>query len=101
MAICSRSGCTKTLRSDNSSGACSSNCQSPDAPPSMRARVTTPVRETPPAKREVLEASLDDIMVRFRAVATGLGRNPDAILAQAAQGWLDSLSELIDAADKE
>jgi hypothetical protein len=101
MATCSRNGCTKTLRIDNSSGACSSNCQSPDAPPSQRARVTNPREAAPPKKHEVLEASPDEVMVRFTQVATGLGKDPNAILAEAAQGWLDSVAELINAADRE
>lgn len=101
MAICSRDGCTKTLRSDNSTGACSSSCQSPDAPASVRARVTNPGREVAAPKREP-GAAVDRalVMAKFRTVTEALGFDPDELLAEAAQAWLDGAGAAVKAANE-
>ena len=85
MATCSRRGCEKKLRSNNTTGHCGSGCHSLDAPPSQQDRRVTkaaPAAAAPAAP---------DAMARFRVVVDALGHDPDAILADFAQLWLDEL----------
>lgn len=74
---CSRPGCDKTLRSNNTTGMCATGCRSDAAK----------TRATP---------RYDDVMVRFKKLARLLGQDPDAMLAEAnrrvAQAWLDKLA---------
>lgn len=84
MSICSRPGCTKQLRSNNTSGVCGSGCRSPEAPPSQRdPALDDDVLDDKPKKRRA-----SDTMKNFRAVASALGKDPDAILEEAAEEWL-------------
>lgn len=97
MTVCSRTGCTKTLRSDNSVGKCSSNCESPEAPPSHRAKgvsaASAPKRESVPEKAS---SSSSEVIERFRAVAEAVGRDPDEMIAEFAQSWLDGIRGIIE-----
>lgn len=88
MTTCSRSGCTKKLRSNNTTGMCGSACLSPDAPPSIRAKVAkaTEVSEVTPATPTEGSA-----LARFRLVAGALGVDADGELEVFAQAWLDGL----------
>lgn len=97
MSTCSRSGCTKYLRASNTKGVCASGCLSPEAPASLRAKGIT-VKASAPV--ESLEAGHDIRYVetqqstpvdRFRTVAHALGLDPDTILNEFAQAWLDGL----------
>lgn len=81
---CKRDGCTKVLRSNNATGECGSGCESPDAPYSKRA---VGVGGGEPA----VKRGRSETMKRFRAVAGGLGKDPDEILEEAASAWLDAL----------
>lgn len=106
MPQCSRNGCTKQLRKDNSKGVCSSNCESPEAPPNKqvagvkRAPATTSERRaaSAPAKEQGDHAA---VFAKFRTVADTLGLDSEAILAEAAQGWLDAVRETVQAADSD
>jgi hypothetical protein len=93
---CSRNGCGKKLRSNNTKGVCGSGCLSPEAPSYMRAGVAV----KSPRVSKAPKADAADVMARFRAVATGLGKSPDVILQDAAQAWLLALEELLDGADE-
>lgn len=85
---CSREGCGKKLRPRNKKGVCSSGCLSPDAPRSLRAKGTG---QPGPAQAASLPSSNPQSLVRFRVVAEALGKDPDALLEEFAQGWLDEL----------
>ncbi len=95
MTTCTRSGCNKKLRKDNAKGLCSSNCESPDAPPFARAKgvAAGPKREA--AKEVTAPATLshEATIQRFRSVTEAVGRDPDEMIAEFAQAWLDGLRE--------
>lgn len=78
--FCKRPGCTKKLRSDNASGVCSSNCGSPEAAPRLQGG----------------GGEAKSVMKRFKSVATALGKDPNKILEEAAQGWLDAVLKAIE-----
>ena len=82
MTTCSRSDCTKKLRSNNTTGHCATGCLSDEAPPSSRAKATAPK----PEARGSLTA-----MERLRDVAQVLNLDPDAVLEEFAQAWLEEL----------
>ena len=84
--FCSRSGCTKKLRPTNTTGMCATGCLSPDAMPSQRQ-----VGNRGPGRGEA-----SSVMKRFRVVATALGKDPNAILDEAAQGWLDAVMKAVE-----
>lgn len=93
MTTCTRSGCGKTLRDTNTTGMCASNCRSPDAPLSLRAPgVGADELDTGTTKRR----GPSDTMRRFRVVATALHKDPDAILEEAAQAWLDVVAKAVE-----
>lgn len=94
--ICRRNGCGKKLRSNNTTGVCATGCFSSEAPPSTRAGAAV----KSPRVSKAPKADAADVMARFRAVATGLGKSPDVILQDAAQAWLLALEELLDGADE-
>jgi len=92
MKTCSRSGCGKTLRDRNTTGMCSSGCLSPEAPASLRApSVAGSELDAAPKRR-----SASDTIKRFRTVAFALGKDPDAILEEAAQAWLDVVAKAVE-----
>lgn len=102
MATCSRSGCTKILRRDNSTGMCSSNCQSPEAPPSQRARNSRAAASkkaddildyTPGTKKPAADSS--ELREKFATVAAALGFDPEQLLDEARQEWLNAAGEVI------
>lgn len=97
MTTCSRSGCTKKLRKDNSLGKCSSNCESPDAPPSHRAKgIEGRGLGNPPAKQ--LEASTaQGAAVKFRAVHDAMGMDPEKTLEEFYSSWLEGIRQALDA----
>lgn len=76
--FCKRPGCTKKLRSNNESGVCSSACESKEAPASKGS------------------SRASSVMKRFRQVALALGKDPNAILEEAAAGWLDAVLKAIE-----
>lgn len=86
MSTCSRSGCTKKLNANNTKGVCGSNCLSPEAPAGIRAidRIRA-AATTPP------DAPERGALGRFRTVAVALGLEPDDILEEFAQEWLNAL----------
>lgn len=75
--FCKRTGCTRKLRSNNASGVCTSNCGSSDAPPSAG-------------------GGEKSVMKRFKSVASALGKDPNKILEEAAQTWLDVVLKAIE-----
>lgn len=93
---CSRPGCGKKLRSNNHTGECGSGCLSPDAPPTKRAKgasgASSPAPKRAAPKRKKL-SEREEIMASFRAVASGLGKDPDEEIEKFATGWLDALRE--------
>lgn len=80
---CTRSGCGKKLRPNNTTGECGSGCLSMEAPPAKRAS----------------QGGEEDVLVRFRKVAKALGKDPDEILENSARKvaaqWLQTLEEAI------
>lgn len=80
---CGRPGCNKKLRSNNTTGVCATNCQSNDAPAGTRA-----VGDS--------SGGRSDVMRRFKVVATALGKDPNAILEDAAATWLDAVKKAVD-----
>jgi len=99
MTTCSRIGCTKKLRTDNTKGVCSKNCLSMEAPPAARAEgvsATSPVARVKIIKGE--EITTGSAMKRFREVAEVVGLDADQVLEEFAQSWLDGLREKLNAA---
>jgi hypothetical protein len=89
---CSRPGCGKTLRANNSTGACATGCRSPDARPSQREGWGKPGwkdEDAPKAPRAVKPAG--DALARFRIVAEALGKDADQLLEDFAAAWLAEL----------
>lgn len=100
--VCSRTGCGKKLRSDNSTGECGSNCLSPEAPPAKRAKgvegsTATPSSSRKPAAKRVPRKQ-DDALERFRTVMTALGKDPEAMLAEFADEALGALRSALEEA---
>ena len=86
MATCSRRGCDKKLRSNNTTGECGSGCLSPDAPLAKQAPGA--------GKRPTVSAEAkNDSLENFKTVAKALGLDPERILGEFAQGWLDELRD--------
>lgn len=81
--------CGKTLRSDNSTGICA-KCQANGKKPGDAADAAL-LSEKPKAK-----AARSDVQKRFRTVAVALGKDPDAILDEAAQEWLDAVAKAVE-----
>lgn len=75
--FCSRSGCTKKLRSNNTTGMCATGCESSESGGGKKAKRSS------------------DVMRRFKLVARALGKNPDEVLEEAAQGWLNAVLEAV------
>lgn len=84
---CGRPGCNKKLRTSNTSGVCWSGCLSPDAPASIRADSSSSASGSAPRS---------DVMRRFKVVATALGKDPNAILEEAAKEWLSALEKAVE-----
>lgn len=104
---CTRYGCSRQLRSHNTTGVCSSNCESADAPAAARAAGVKRAPTSTSAKTVELppssvagKANASAIMKRFEKVTETLGLDPEVILAEAAQGWMDGLRELISGEDE-
>jgi len=96
MTTCSRSGCTKKLRKDNAKGVCSSNCDSPEAPAAQRAKGIGAAAPKHEAAKEIYapeKLSHAETIKIFRDVAEAVGRDPDEMIAEFAQAWLDGLRE--------
>jgi len=77
--------CGKKLRIDNTRGACSACLaagKSPGASEDDSSRGKTKGRS--------------DVLKRFRIIAHALGKDPDAILEEAAQAWLDTIAKAIE-----
>lgn len=90
MSTCSRTGCTKKLNANNRSGACATGCLSPEAPASVRAKGKEPAAIGTPPQDGAMVASTG-ALARFRTVAEALGFEPDDILEEFAQEWLNGL----------
>jgi hypothetical protein len=78
--FCSRAGCTKKLNRNNTTGMCATNCEADGAP----------------QKSTASASSSASVMKRFRTVATALGKDPNAILEEAAQAWLDVVAKAVE-----
>lgn len=83
---CSRPGCDKKLRSDNSTGLCSTNCRSPEAPPAMRAKEAKAAPERAPKAKADSEA-----LERFRVSLGRLVVDLDTRMRnRAARAWVEA-----------
>lgn len=101
---CGRPGCGKKLNKNNKRGVCGTGCLSTSAPPSKQVKPGGPqsnVLRQLHAKTESKPNGISPkkILENFRAVATALGKDPDVLLADAAQGWLDGVREAVAALD--
>lgn len=106
MSTCSRTGCTKELRSNNKTGVCGSGCLSPEAPPAKRAAgvsgASSPKPKAAPKPRPSPPSpASDDVMTRFHTVTAALDMDGHAILREAAQAWLDQVRAVVQAAGEE
>jgi hypothetical protein len=90
LKTCTRTGCGKRLRSDNTTGVCGSGCLSDEAPPAKRAKASKVAGPRKP-KREASAAGDGEAVERFRTVATALGLDPEEILAEFAEAWIAEL----------
>lgn len=81
---CSRAGCTKKLRSNNTTGMCSVNCEA--------WKDEAPVKAAPRASSR----RASETMRSFKTVARALGKNPDAILEEAASTWLEAVRKAVE-----
>lgn len=77
---CSREGCTKKLRANNTKGVCSSGCEAQAS--------SSPATGGGKTKSSVMKS--------FRTVATALGKDPNAILEEAAKTWLDAIRRAVE-----
>lgn len=113
---CTRDGCGKKLRSNNTKGICSSGCLSSDAPPTHRAAgvidiavMRKPGVELEPAKVELRaekkqkrsakaareEQDHEETLRRFRLLAEALGVDADQVLATFAESWISKARDAI------
>ena len=88
MTTCSRPGCTKTLRKNNTTGMCGSGCLSPEAPPAKRAKDTGGLYPRPKAAKAA--PGLSDLE-KFRLLNELIGLRPDEVLNEFAHEWLELL----------
>lgn len=94
---CLRPGCGKTLRRDNAKGVCSTNCKSPDAPLGQQSREVNGGDSTSTsAPSSSPRVSTDSALKRFKLVAAALGKNPEAILEEFAEEWLEQVLKAIE-----
>jgi hypothetical protein len=91
---CSRPGCDKKLRSNNTTGKCDSNCRSSEAPPTHRAKARGSMSRATVAK--LADEKVGATLVRFRLVAEALGKDPDVVLEEFAQAWLEALAQKLE-----
>lgn len=78
--------CSRKLRSDNTGDTCS-YCKKGLRPPTGGEATG----EQPTTKRR----AASDTLKRFRVVANALGKDPDAILEEAAQEWLSAIEKAV------
>ena len=84
--------CGKNLRSDNRTGICA-KCQSNGKKlEGSDAEALELLSEKPKAKAP----RSSDVLKRFRMVAAGLGKDPDAILEEAAEAWLEVVRKAVE-----
>lgn len=99
MSTCSRTGCTKTLRSNNTTGHCATNCESPEAPASSRAKGVEggkPARRSPRATAETVAGAGSDGGARFRAVHDAMGMDPEKTLEEFYASWLEGIRQALE-----
>lgn len=98
--ICSRTGCEKKLRSNNTKGTCGSGCESPEAPAYQRAKGVGGKPKQARAKAEPV--TLDEVTevtgsaARFRAVHDAMGMDPDKTLEEFYASWLDGIRQALE-----
>lgn len=100
--------CGKKLRVDNTRGACSvclsegkpvpSSAAAPKA--TMRVPFGTARVEVAAPKHRGDEVDRALVMAKFRTVAEALGFDPDELLAEAAQAWLEGAGAAVKAASE-
>lgn len=90
MSTCSRPGCTKKLRSNNTTGVCATGCLSPDAPGSARAEG---VDTSGDSGSRTGARRPSTTLKQFRLVTRALGFDGEAILEEAARTWLDTVKK--------
>lgn len=78
--------CGKTLRSDNTRGACS-DCLA-------KGHAAVPLAKEESKRGGSKKRS--DTMKSFRTVAAALGKDPDAILEEAASEWLSAVRRAVE-----
>lgn len=76
--------CGKKLRSNNTRGVCSGGCKA----------VVSAIGAAPEESAEVYRSKRrKDLAGKFRAVTVALGYDPDELLEEYQQGWLDRIRE--------
>lgn len=97
---CSRAGCGKPLRRDNTKGVCSSGCLSAEAPGALRSKDAAPRASAPAPRAAPAPAARDSLsaLEKFRVVCDALGRDADAELEAFASEWLKALAEKLEEA---
>ena len=102
MTTCTRSGCSKKLRKDNSKGVCSSNCESPEAPGSARAKgvKASDVARMPYGTKVEIQgdagAAEPAAAARFRAVHDAMGMDPEKTLEEFYASWLEGIKQALE-----
>lgn len=99
--------CRKKLRSDNTKGMCS-KCQARGRKldgvygeaRAVKASTSAKTAQLPP-RADADAGDSAEIMARFRRVTTALDLDPEAILAEAAKGWLGALQDALDGKEVE
>lgn len=93
---CSRLGCSKKLRSDNTKGVCSvmktCGANRSDAEPTAAADEEAPDKMAAPKARRTSSPKAPaaaKTLERFRLLAEALDFDPDELLAEFAAGWLE------------
>ena len=81
--------CGKKLRSDNTRGACS-DCLA------RGKGSATAVDQTGEPKKKNGPKKASETMRNFRTVAAALGKDPDAILEEAAHAWLELVRKAVE-----
>lgn len=91
--------CDKKLRIDNTRGACSA-CLAEGKP--IPAGGTAPPKTVRRVEGESDEEETDAaaILAKFRTVAEALGFDPDEVLAEGAQAWLEGAGAAVKAANE-
>ncbi len=99
MTTCTRAGCGKTLRKNNTKGTCGSGCLSAEAPAYQRAKAAGAAKATTSALAVGTPATGGTALQRMRALCELLERDFDVTLEAFATEWLREVREKLDEAE--